>query len=252
VVGLRPTTGSVETAGITPLAPSQDVVGPIAPDVRTCTAIAEVLLGRPLPVGTGVRRLRLGVLDDPGPLDEPTAAGYDIALTGLRELGAELVPCATALHREAGGVSLLTMLQESAALHADAVDAGPERFGGEARALLTLGRPLQSRAAELGRARVRLAAATLQLCAEHRLDAFLTPTTACVAPRRAAATVELGGRQVPVATALARFTAWAATTGFPAASVPVPVPGLPVGLQVMARPGREDICLRVAAAVEEL
>ena len=255
VVGLRPTTGTVDMSGITPLAPSQDVAGPMARDVRTCAAMAELLLGRPLDIvpGRDLGGLRIGILGDCGPLDEATATAYDLTLRRLRDTGAELVPCGTTLLREAGGLSLLTMLQESAALHAEAVAAGPDRFGGDTRALLTLGRPLQTRVAELGRARVRLAAATLQLYAEQRLDVFLTPTTSCVAPLRDATTVELGGRQVPVPTALARFTAWAAATGLPAVSVPAPAAGrLPVGVQVMTRPHREELGLRVAAVVEGL
>jgi aspartyl-tRNA(Asn)/glutamyl-tRNA(Gln) amidotransferase subunit A len=254
VVGLRPTTGSVAMAGITPLAPSQDVVGPIARDVRTCAALAEVLLGRPLDLtpGTALAGLRVGVLADPGPLDDETSEAYDAVLHGLRDLGVEVVPCSTSLPRESGGVSLLTMLHESAALHADVVEADPERFGGEARALLTLGRPLAARAGELVRARTRLGAATLRLYAEKRLDAFLTPTTSCSAPRRDSPTVRLGGRQVPVPSALTRFTAWAAATGLPAVSVPGPSSGLPVGIQVMARPLAEPVCLQLALAVEGL
>lgn len=253
VVGLRPTTGTVDMAGITPLAPSQDVAGPIARDVRTCAAMAEVLLARPLEATPGkVAGLRVGLLDDPGPLDPTTAAAYDATLHGLRDAGVVLVPCRTTLPREAGGVSLLTMLQESAALHAATVEAGPERFGPEARALLTLGRTLQDRATDLGRARARLAAATLQLYGDQRLDAFLTPTTPCTAPRRDATTVELGGRDVPVPTALARFTAWAAATGLPAVSVPAPSAGLPVGAQFMTRPLQERLALALALAVEAL
>jgi aspartyl-tRNA(Asn)/glutamyl-tRNA(Gln) amidotransferase subunit A len=195
----------------------------------------------------------VGVLADPGPLDEPTAAAYDRTLAGLHGLGVDVVPCTTALPRESGGISLLTMLQEAATLHADAVEAGPERFGPEVRALLTLGRPLAARARDLARARSRLADATLRLYAEHRLDAFLTPTTPCVAPRRDQPTVSLGGRQVPVTSALARFTAWAAATGLPAVSVPAPAAdGLPVGIQVMTRPWGEPLALALAQGVEAL
>lgn len=253
VVGLRPTTGSIDLSGITPLARSQDLVGPIARDVRTCTAMTEVLLGRSLALELGdLRGMRLGVLGDPGALDQETSAAYEAALAGLRANGAELVRCETRLVRETGGVSLLTMLHESAALHADAVEEAPDRFGGEARALLTLGRSLQHRAADLARARARLTSDTWQLYAECRLDGFVTPTTQCVAPPRGAPSVEIGGRPVPVSSALAKFTGWAAVTGFPAVSVPLPANGLPVGLQVMARPRREELCLRVAASVESL
>ena len=47
VVGLRPTVGSLTAEGISPLAPSQDVAGPLAHDVATGAAVAEVLLGGP-------------------------------------------------------------------------------------------------------------------------------------------------------------------------------------------------------------
>jgi aspartyl-tRNA(Asn)/glutamyl-tRNA(Gln) amidotransferase subunit A len=196
----------------------------------------------------------VGVPADPGPLDGPTAAAYDATLGGLRDLGVEVAPCPTSLARESGGISLLTMLHESAVLYADEVAAGPERFGAEVRALLTLGRPLADRAADLARARTRLADATLRLFADHRLDAFLTPTTPCVAPRRDSPTVDLGGREVPVANVLARFTAWAATTGLPAVSVPAPTgaDALPVGVQVMTRPCAEPLALGLALAVEGL
>ena len=54
---------------------------------------------------------------------------------------------------------------------------------------------------------------------------------------------------MPVSAALTRFTAWAAVTGMPAVSVPSPGAEIPVGIQVMARPWREDLCARIAASV---
>lgn len=252
VVGFRPTTGSVDMSGITPLAPSQDVVGPLAKDVGTCTAMLEVLLGRPLGIRPeqGVAALRVGVLGSPGRLDDETATAYAATLERLPALGVEVVHADTDVVRSAGHVSLLTMLEESAALYADTVRAAPTGFGGEARALLTLGERLTEHAHVLSRARQAVTAQTAGLYRSLDLDAFLTPTTACVAPLRGARTVSIGGRAVPVTAALARFTAWAAVAGLPAVSVPAPVTGLPVGIQVMAPPHREDVCAALAAALE--
>jgi aspartyl-tRNA(Asn)/glutamyl-tRNA(Gln) amidotransferase subunit A len=161
-----------------------------------------------------------------------------------------VVPCETETLRWAGAVSLITMLSESAAQHADAVRGDPHGFGGEARALLTLDDELRDQRALLAAARQVLRSRTAQLFADARLDAVLTPTTACVAPLRHVDTVLLDNRDVPVATALSRFTAWASATGLPAISVPVPTPGLPLGMQLMAPPNREDLCLLLAGAIE--
>jgi aspartyl-tRNA(Asn)/glutamyl-tRNA(Gln) amidotransferase subunit A len=250
VVGIRPTLGSVPMDGITPMAPSQDTVGPIARDLATCTAMLEVLLERPLALDPGVApQLRVGALATPGRVDAATATAYDEAVRRLGDGGVEVVRFETDLVHRAGSVSTLTMLLESAAEHGDAVRDDPAAFGGEARALLTLGSGLGDQRETLVRARRVLRSRTRELFARLRIDAVLTPTTACVAPRRESSTVALGGRGVPVAAALSRFTAWASATGLPAISVPVPTPGLPVGMQLMAREHDEALCLLLAGVV---
>ncbi len=45
IVALRPTPGLVSRAGIVPLAPTQDVVGPMARDVRTLARLLDVIAG---------------------------------------------------------------------------------------------------------------------------------------------------------------------------------------------------------------
>ncbi|MDQ3156812.1 MAG: amidase [Actinomycetota bacterium] len=256
VVGFRPTTGSIDTGGITPLAPEQDVVGPIAGDVRTCAAMLEVLLGRPLdlndPAARTVRGLRIGVLTKTGPLDAETATAYVDTLELLESMGVEVIACDTRLAQWSGSVSLLTMLASSAVLHAGAVRADPTGFGSEARALLTVGTGLSADTDLINRARNALATATADLFSKHRLDAFLTPTTPCVAPDRRADTVTIDARTEAISSALTRFTAWASVTAMPALSVPVHTSGMPVGAQIMAPPNREDTCARVALCIEEI
>lgn len=262
VVGIRPTHGTVSLDGVTPLAPSQDVVGPLAPDVATAAVLLETMTGRllggrndPSPKG-----LRIGAPADPGSLDAVVGASYENALLRLADLGVEVVECPTPLLRDAGALSVVTMLAESAALHADAVRCAPGAFGSEARALLTIGSDAAASGDLLLRARATLRSRTAAAFAHYGIDAFVTPTTPCVAPPRDQPTIRLGDRDVPVATALSRFTAWSAATGWPAITVPLRAPtaaattgtSLPCGLQVMARSHREDICLRVGSLVEDL
>ncbi|MHB1614762.1 MAG: amidase [Actinomycetes bacterium] len=262
VVGFRPTTGSLHTSGVTALAPEQDVVGPLAADVRTAVAMLEVLLGQALtPRLTDPSGLRVGVLANPGRLDSAVGHAYRDTLRALAAAGVELVAIESSLWRQAGSISLLTMLLSSGREHAASVHAAPLSFGGEARALLTLGEQLDddSTRALVARSRRVLAAQTAHLFAEYRLDACITPTTPCSAPLREVDTVTVGGKDEPVPAALTRFTAWASTVAMPAVSVPavsVPAAGsggeLPVGVQIMAAPHDEHVCVHLALAVQDI
>lgn len=255
IVGFRPTTGSTELSGITPLAPEQDVVGPMTADVATCVAMLEVLLDRSLRpdhVET-LSGLRIGVLERTGRLDPAVAQAYLDTLAALEREGAEVIVCDTPLPRQSDHISLVAMLISSAALHAGAVHADPTSFGDRVRAPLTVGEDLTTAdASTVDRARDTLTVRTARLFNEKRLDAFLTPTTPCPAPLRGADTVQIADKEYSVSDALTRFMAWASVACMPAVSVPVPVHGLPVGMQVMAPAHREDTCIRVALSIEQL
>jgi aspartyl-tRNA(Asn)/glutamyl-tRNA(Gln) amidotransferase subunit A len=254
VVSIRPTTGAIDMQGITLLAPEQDVVGPIAGDVATCAAMLEVLLGRDLHVedspGGSTQRRRVGVLAQPGPLDEATAVGYETACCRLEATGIELVPCDIRIHSTASSVSFLRILLSSARLHHDIVSGLDSGVSTELRTLLAMGWQLEEHALRIDRARAVLTAETARLFRENTLDAFLTPTAACVAPLRESSTVTVGGQEMAVPAALTRFTAWASVVGMPAITVPAPVPGLPVGVQIMAPPHRDEVCLELGRRIE--
>jgi Asp-tRNA(Asn)/Glu-tRNA(Gln) amidotransferase A subunit family amidase len=251
VVGLRPTVHRLAGGGITRLAPTQDVVGPMARDVATCGAVAEVLLERALadpdePVNA------VGVLARPGPLDASTEAAWAAAVDSLRNSGMEVVPIDDAPLRLAGAVSLLTMLVESYRAHGAAVAEYPGGFGGEARALLTLGRELTGEIPALDAARSALRRHSASLFVEAGVRAVLSPTTACVAPLRRSTSVQLGGRSSSVAAALTRYTAWASAAGLPAISLAWDHRPWPTGIQIMTGPDDEATCLAVAGLVERL
>jgi Asp-tRNA(Asn)/Glu-tRNA(Gln) amidotransferase A subunit family amidase len=65
--------------------------------------------------------------------------------------------------------------------------------------------------------------------------------------------IELGGQQLPAAGHLGVFTQPLSFAGLPTLAAPVVQTGsLPLGVQIVAAPWREDLAFRVAAAAEEL
>jgi Asp-tRNA(Asn)/Glu-tRNA(Gln) amidotransferase A subunit family amidase len=66
--------------------------------------------------------------------------------------------------------------------------------------------------------------------------------------------ITLEGEQMLARPNLGLFTQPISFLGWPVAAVPVvrPSGALPIGVQVIAAPWREDLCLRVAARLERL
>ena len=65
-------------------------------------------------------------------------------------------------------------------------------------------------------------------------------------------TFVLDGQELPVRANLGLFTQPISFAGLPVVTAPMPAPnGLPLGVQVIAAPGREDLALRVAHALEK-
>jgi Asp-tRNA(Asn)/Glu-tRNA(Gln) amidotransferase A subunit family amidase len=83
---------------------------------------------------------------------------------------------------------------------------------------------------------------------------LLAPATPFSAPAVGSSTVLLNGQTVPVRAAAGLLTQPISFIGLPVAVAPVaaPVAGRPPapGVQIIAAPWREDLCLRVAAAIE--
>ncbi|HEY8544659.1 MAG TPA: amidase family protein, partial [Acidimicrobiales bacterium] len=88
-------------------------------------------------------------------------------------------------------------------------------------------------------------------------DLLVTPTMACLPP--AVGALLAGSEEVPMMALLnsypmAVFTSLFNVTGQPAISVPVhhdEASGLPVGVQIVAAPWREDLLLQVARLLEQ-
>jgi len=85
-----------------------------------------------------------------------------------------------------------------------------------------------------------------------RYDAILAPATPCTAPKIGQQTFVLDGVEMPVRPNLGVYTQPISFIGLPVVAVPVPLSPLPIGVQVIAAPWREDIALRIAQALEQM
>ena len=61
----------------------------------------------------------------------------------------------------------------------------------------------------------------------------------------------LDGAEVPLRPNIGIFTQPISFIGLPVVAVPVPLAPLPIGVQVIAAPWREDVALRIAHALEK-
>lgn len=83
------------------------------------------------------------------------------------------------------------------------------------------------------------------------VDVILAPSTPCVAPKIGQATFVLDGVEMPVRPNIGIHTQPISFIGLPVAAVPVPLEPMPIGVQIIAAPWREDVALRVAYALEQ-
>ena len=88
----------------------------------------------------------------------------------------------------------------------------------------------------------------LKLFAE--VDAILAPATPCTAPLIGQQTFMFGDVEMPVRANLGLYTQPISFIGLPVVAVPVPLAPLPIGVQIIAAPWREDVALRIAHALE--
>jgi amidase len=238
VTGLKTTHGRISLAGVWPLAPSLDTVGPMARDVAGVAAgmtLLEPGFAMDVPPATRVGRLRPAGFDVDPDIDE--AIDRALAASGLEVIEIELPGWLAA--REATGVIIDAEAAESnrALLH-DPVRR--DLLGDDVRARLTEG--AQTTAAELAKARAFQP--TWQLAMSKALadvDVLALPTVPFYAPLLAAEPHH----------PYTIFTNPVNLAGNPALALPVPSKNrLPASLQIIGPANSEALLLATAAIME--
>jgi amidase len=271
VAGLKPAVGAVPTAGLVPVSASQDSPGPMGRTVLDVALLHQTLVG-----GAGVvERVRADVTGVTVGVARTWRTGHPATddlfdrtvalLSGAGVILTEVAPAVAGDQVEADELTvLLCELVDGLAAYLPTRGPGPASLAevvawNEEHAseeLAHFGQDLFLRALDLGGttapayrpARERTLAWALATCLEPAMAGVQVLAAPPYGPAWKSDLV-VGGHPV----AASGVTTAAAIAGWPLATVPMGlVGGLPVGLSLVGRPGREEVLLAVARAVEDV
>jgi 1-carboxybiuret hydrolase len=264
IFGLKPTYGRLSRARSYPFVASLDHLGPFARNVGDLALAYDAMQGpdaddaacttRPVEPVAGL--ITQGI----GGLKVAIAGGYfqrnvfpeaqEAVARVAKALGAtETIILPEAARARAAAYIITTT--EGASLHLDRLRKRPEDFDPAVRDRFIAGAivpaVLVDRAQKFRR---WYRAKVLELF--KSVDVILAPATPCIAPKLGQVTFTLDGVELPVRANIGIHTQPISFIGLPVVAVPVPLQPMPIGVQVIAAPWREDIALRVAHALEKM
>jgi aspartyl-tRNA(Asn)/glutamyl-tRNA(Gln) amidotransferase subunit A len=264
VTGLKPTLGRVPKTGAAPVTYSQDTVGILARSARDVALVLEHVAGHdprdpasiaaPVPafadLGGSWEGTRLGYDPDAfvGRTTPELAAAAQAAFTVLAELGADPVDVDLSLLEDLDAAATVLTWAEAGAVHERTFRAEPERYPPAIRQRLELA--LAAHATDHVNA-MRMQGRGLS----HLLDGPLATADVLLVPTVADAAVSIDSLErdaVGVSVGHLRLNRPFNFTGVPAIAFPVGFDGdgLPLGVQLVARPWAEQKLLACLAAYQ--
>jgi len=255
LTGLKPTFGrsAMEGHHMAPVT-TTIVSGPLCADAADCRLLGSVLFGEELATGDAAG-LRIGVVRDVVSEDvaPEVGAACEAAIEALRgEISGEVREVSLPDLELSAVAAILTINGESL-VHA--TPGGVNRMSSElspiARGTLKY-RMLLPAVATVQAARLRTAMRRRLAELHERVDVLAWPTVPAPAPLLQEPLVELPSGTLTADQANVRGAGLANLTGVPAISVPVGLSseGLPIGLQLQAAWGRDELLLDAAEALE--
>jgi aspartyl-tRNA(Asn)/glutamyl-tRNA(Gln) amidotransferase subunit A len=263
IFGLKPTYGRLSRARSFPFVASLDHVGPFARSTRDLALAYDAMQGhdpedpvcvdRPaepaLPaLGRGAEGLRVAVA---GGYFRKGASGAALDAVGrvAKALGCNREIEIPEVERARSAAYVITA-SEGAALHLIRLRQRGKDFDPAVRDRLIAG-ALVPASLVVQAQKFRRWYRSRMLDLFRQVDVILAPATPCVAPAIGQQTFVLDGTEMPLRPNIGIFTQPISFIGLPVVAVPVPLKPLPIGVQVIAAPWREDVALRVAYALEQ-
>jgi 1-carboxybiuret hydrolase len=264
IFGLKPTYGRLSRARSFPFVPSLDHLGPFARSVRDLTLAYDAMQGPDPDDAACTTRSP----EPAAPLLAENIGGLRIALAGgwfQTNLFPEAVEAIAHVAKALGvrrtieipeaararAAAYVITTTEGASLHLDRLRQRPNDFDPAVRDRLIAGAmvpaPMVDRAQKFRR---WYRAKFLEIF--RSADLLVAPATPCVAPKIGQVNFTLDGVELPVRAHIGIHTQPISFIGLPVVVVPVPLEPMPIGVQLIAPPWREDIALRVAYALERM
>jgi aspartyl-tRNA(Asn)/glutamyl-tRNA(Gln) amidotransferase subunit A len=264
IFGLKPTYGRLSRARSFPFVASLDHLGPFARSVGDLALAYDAMQGpdaddaacttRPVePVasllGQGISGLRVAVAGgyfQKNVFPEAVEAVSHVAKALDAKTTIEIPEAARA--RAAAYVITTT---EGASLHLDRLRKRPNDFDPAVRDRLIAGAMVPASLVDRAQKFRRwYRAKMLELF--KSVDVIIAPATPCIAPKLGQVNFLLDGIELPVRANIGIHTQPISFIGLPVVAVPVPLEPMPIGVQIIAAPWREDVALRVAHALEQM
>ena len=263
IFGLKPTYGRLTRARTFPFVSSLDHLGPFARTTRDLAVSYDAMQG-PDPadpvctdrapesvtgvLARGLDGLRIAVAGgyfQRGAFPEALEALSRVArAAGVRQ---EIdIPEA---HRARAAAYVITA-SEGAALHLSRLRKQAHDFDPAVRDRLIAGAMVPASLVNKAQIFRRWYREQVLRLFEH-YDAILAPATPCTAPKIGQQTFLIDGVEMPLRPNVGIYTQPISFIGLPVVAVPVPLKPLPIGVQIIAAPWREDVALRVAYALEQ-
>lgn len=254
IVGLKPTYGRVSRHGVLPLAFSLDHVGPLGSCVEDCAlamnamAVSDVFDLPTLPTLDGVR---VGVPENFffDRIHPEIASAVQNSIRKMAQRGASVIELRVPDMAEASIAARIVQLCETASVYARYTDR--HLFGADVWRLIQQGKSIAGHE-YVSAQRIRTLFRREFNSLWKQIDVLATPTTPMPAPLLHEETVEIDGRQEDTRAAATRLVRAINFLGEPALSLTcgATASGLPIGLQLIARPFAEPRLLQIAKTVE--
>ena len=272
VVGLRPTFTRVSRYGMTHMCWFMDAAAPMTKTVEDCAIVLGVIAGqderdpytstRPVPdytadLGQGVEGLRVGLireLHQSPDMHPEVREGMESALGVFRGLGAEIKEVSIPLVELAGAIFVGVADTEGAGARDEILRTRADELDQASRTRL-LSASLVPFKVYNRAAKARVLLRRQFMAALNDVDVLVSPTSPYPAPLHTALTARFENAEDVRARFFFRraYTGCYSLTALPAISIPggFTSDGLPIGLQLGARPFAEETLFRAAHAYEQ-